>query len=221
VGSNAPSKSRLPWFSTKGQIAQLALATLGCIFAAIKAWPEMKNNQFLSLGALLFYALVGLVLIASTTLVKAIRSKSPVPIDTPARDAPPAPFDREAHSQEDFPVTRKDPVYANNPGINYPSKVYVELLNNTSGCIEVTISRWLSGIRAEVLPAVLQVWLGYGWFPKPDGIARLHVPSGERFRLWIAPDKQYTTDQLQQLCDAKDFGTVMIRVNGQERGIIL
>jgi hypothetical protein len=40
-------------------------------------------------------------------------------------------------------------------------------------------------------------------------------------KLWIAPDKQYSREELQSLCDAKDLGTAMIRINGQERGIIL
>ncbi len=63
----------MPWFSTKGQIGQLFLAILACIFGGIKAWPEMKSNEFLSLGSLLFYTLIGLVLITTYVLLNAIR----------------------------------------------------------------------------------------------------------------------------------------------------
>ncbi len=61
------------WFANKGQIVQTLLTGLGCVFAAIKAWPEMKSNEFLSLGALLFYALVGLTILSVAVLVKRLR----------------------------------------------------------------------------------------------------------------------------------------------------
>jgi hypothetical protein len=109
------------------------------------------------------------------------------------------------------------------PKLTYPVKVYVELMNNTAECGEVKISRWLSGpgVSAEVFQAVLQLWMGNGWFPKPNGIPRLHVPPGERFRLWIAPDKQHNLEELQRLCAATALGALTLRVNREERGILI
>ena len=50
------------WFTNKGQLIQIALATLSCIFAGAKAWPDLKGNDFLSIGALLFYSIVLLLI---------------------------------------------------------------------------------------------------------------------------------------------------------------
>ena len=65
----------MPWFSTKLQIAQTSFTALACIFGGIKAWPEMKGNQYLSIGALLFYVLVALVLASVFVLIKALSGK--------------------------------------------------------------------------------------------------------------------------------------------------
>jgi len=48
----------MPWFSTKGQIAQLIVAIGGLIFAGVKAYPEMKLYGFFSTTAILFYMLI-------------------------------------------------------------------------------------------------------------------------------------------------------------------
>ena len=59
------------WFSNKGQILQTALTGIACIFAGIEVWPNMNNNQqLLSLGSLLFYALVGAVITSFVILFK-------------------------------------------------------------------------------------------------------------------------------------------------------
>lgn len=51
------------WFANRGQILQLVIALVACVFGAIKAWPEMKANEFFSGGAILFYFLVFLVVV--------------------------------------------------------------------------------------------------------------------------------------------------------------
>jgi hypothetical protein len=77
VDSNAAFPNRsglgLPWFSTKGQIADLALKTLLAVLAGKTAWPEMKQNEFLSAGALLFYGLILAVLVSLGIVLNAIR----------------------------------------------------------------------------------------------------------------------------------------------------
>jgi len=50
------------WFANKGQIIQIVIATIACVFSGIKAWPDMRGNELFSLGAVLFYILVGLVI---------------------------------------------------------------------------------------------------------------------------------------------------------------
>lgn len=75
MGSSAASSNRsgLPWFSSKGQIADLVLKILLAVLAGKNAWPQMKQNEFLSAGALLFYGLVATVLISLGILLSAIR----------------------------------------------------------------------------------------------------------------------------------------------------
>jgi hypothetical protein len=58
---NAPAMP-LPWFSSKGQIVQTALAAIACVLAAIKVWQDIQNNEYFSPGAVLVYVLVALVL---------------------------------------------------------------------------------------------------------------------------------------------------------------
>jgi hypothetical protein len=61
---------KLPWFTTKGQIAQLGIALLACIFGGVKAWPDMQKTNLFTLGAILFYLLVGLVVFMIAVLVR-------------------------------------------------------------------------------------------------------------------------------------------------------
>lgn len=63
----------MPWFSTKGQIAQLCFTAVACVFSGVKAWPDMLENKLLSLGAILFYLLVGLVSVSVYRLQSTIR----------------------------------------------------------------------------------------------------------------------------------------------------
>jgi hypothetical protein len=62
----------------------MAAAILSCIFAAIKAWPDMKASQYFSLGAFIFYILVGLVITSIVVLISAMRSsrRAPGPEET-------------------------------------------------------------------------------------------------------------------------------------------
>src|SRR5579862_8146628 len=64
------------WFSTKGQIVQVVLAALGCFFAGVKAWPDMKNNDLLSSGAILFYVLVTVVVLSGGILANRLHAGS-------------------------------------------------------------------------------------------------------------------------------------------------
>jgi hypothetical protein len=63
---------KLPWFTTKGQIAQLGFALAACIFSGIKAWPDMQKTDVFTPGAILFYLLVGLVISIIVVLIRSI-----------------------------------------------------------------------------------------------------------------------------------------------------
>jgi hypothetical protein len=52
----------MPWFTSKGQMVQTALAAVAAILAAVAAWQQVKNKQALSVSSLLFYALAALVI---------------------------------------------------------------------------------------------------------------------------------------------------------------
>jgi hypothetical protein len=59
----------LPWFNTKAQLVQLIAAVLGCGIAAVVAWPQIQQNQLLSLGPLLFFVLLVIVLLSVRLMV--------------------------------------------------------------------------------------------------------------------------------------------------------
>lgn len=50
----------MPWFSTKGQLAQLLVGILGTFAALANAWPAIRDLQLLSWSPLVFYAIVTL-----------------------------------------------------------------------------------------------------------------------------------------------------------------
>lgn len=77
----------------------------------------------------------------------------------------PAPFEPSKHANEEFPVTRKSAIRDDTAGRTYPLKVYAEIVNNTAECVEIRTSRWLSGTKAHLESAVLQLWLGRAGFP--------------------------------------------------------
>jgi hypothetical protein len=194
IYSSDASGSRL---SKAGDICSIAGLIIAIPFAIVTGSVWIKSGIVaMNWGIFWLSSITLLMLVAAALQVLAVKARRRLLPDNAEQNAPPAQFEPSAHLEEDFPITRKNAVYAENPGINYPSKVYIEAMNNTVECTEISISRWLSGIKAEVLTGVLQIWLGYGWFPKPDGLATLHVPPGERFRLWIAPSKQYSRDEL-------------------------
>ena len=87
--------------------------------------------------------------------------------------------------------------------------------------MNVRVARWVRGIQAILLKEVLQVWMGKSWCPTPDGAMVVHVPGGGQFRVWIAPDKRYSQQELQQLCDEKRLGTLVLLINNHEREFAL
>lgn len=120
-------------------------------------------------------------------------------------------------------VTRigKEVIYDDTPGRNYPLKVYVEFRNSSSDYIDVKVSRWASGIDAQIFHQVLQIWTGYSWHPTPDGLASLPIRPGSTFRLWIAPNQGYSKPALQALCDHDRLGTLMLLINNQDRSFVV
>ena len=61
----------LPWFTTKGQAAQLVVALIACVIAAGVAWPQIRDNQLLSPGPILFFILVVIVILSVGLLLSA------------------------------------------------------------------------------------------------------------------------------------------------------
>ena len=76
-------KSR--WFSNRGQIIQTGVAGVACVFAGMRAWPDMKSNSIFSIGSLLFCALIGLVAVMLARLLLALadsRRNTSVPLNS-------------------------------------------------------------------------------------------------------------------------------------------
>jgi hypothetical protein len=67
--------SEMPWFQSKGQICQTALALVGVLIAGKNAWPDMKANAYFTGGAILFYVLVALVVGSILHLIAVSRKR--------------------------------------------------------------------------------------------------------------------------------------------------
>jgi hypothetical protein len=55
----------MPWFTSKGQVVQTALAAVAPILAAVAAWQQVKNNQAFTASFLLSYLLAALVIVVT------------------------------------------------------------------------------------------------------------------------------------------------------------
>ena len=60
----------MDWVANKGQVIQILAAVLAVILAGINAWPKLQGNQFFSLGAILFYVLVLLVVVVASRAIQ-------------------------------------------------------------------------------------------------------------------------------------------------------
>jgi hypothetical protein len=59
----------MPWFSSKGQIIQVAAAIIGLVIAASKAYPDFSANRIFSAGPVIFYLLLALALLSGGQLI--------------------------------------------------------------------------------------------------------------------------------------------------------
>jgi hypothetical protein len=77
-----------PWFANKGQMLQLTVAAVACLFSGIPAWQAVKNRDLWSIGPLLFLILAGWLAYSINRLVAASHAliASPTP---PASKASP------------------------------------------------------------------------------------------------------------------------------------
>lgn len=110
------------WFANKGQAIQAIVAVVACIFAGVKALPDMRRDNLLSIGTVLFILLVFIVVISLARTVHKDTSADPGIISqrelagAPLEDAPlslvskgdSVPQSRQAETQsrpETFPAT--------------------------------------------------------------------------------------------------------------------
>ena len=77
-----------PWFSNVGQIIQTVIALSALVISGIMAWPHLRGNDLLTGGAIIFYLMVGLVLVSAALVISSIRSSSTRPISTSSLDSP-------------------------------------------------------------------------------------------------------------------------------------
>jgi hypothetical protein len=125
-------------------------------------------------------------------------------------------------------VIRKEVIYDETPGRNYPLKVYLYFENTSSRSLSIEVSSW-SGISAVLFRQVLQVWewlpnphgATMQWWPAPHGAAPLTVAPGQNFRLWIGPHSAYSADALDRLCKTNRLGTLTLLLNNQDRSFVV
>jgi len=193
------------WFANRGQFIQIVVQLVACIFAGIKAWPDMKNNALLSPGSLLFYLLV-LMVIASLFARRSLPSAAALPV--PAE-----------------PLTVVESHPSIEPNATYKRKIRVVLRNDTSCSVYIQKPRWIS----EPGDVAIQVPFGSTFTPErlwnrhlgpwedetPDPI---FVHPRQRLRTWVGLDPTLTEDQMQRLHTEKRLGVLALplRVGGQD-----
>jgi hypothetical protein len=67
----------MDWFANKGQVIQIALAAATLSVAAVKAYPDFRNNNLLSAGTLLFWLSLSLVAVSIILLIRPTRQLQP------------------------------------------------------------------------------------------------------------------------------------------------
>jgi hypothetical protein len=70
---------RLPWFQTKAEVIGFAGLAFSTAKAGFEAWPDMKGNEYLSGGAILFYVLVATLVGLFVTLILSARKRRAAP----------------------------------------------------------------------------------------------------------------------------------------------
>jgi hypothetical protein len=71
----------MPWFTTKGQACQLAVAVLALLLATFKGWSDMKPASW----AILAYVLLGVVLVSAVQLIASLRKRPAPALSLPQR----------------------------------------------------------------------------------------------------------------------------------------
>jgi hypothetical protein len=100
------------WFSNRGQKIQTGIAAAALLLAAYINWPAFKAFDLSSLGAILFYLLFALLLIAIARLISTIRVRRP--LDSNAT----APAKKVGEGQRKFRI----------PSIDFPTPNWLEPL---------------------------------------------------------------------------------------------
>jgi hypothetical protein len=197
------------FFANWGQVAQATFALLACLFAGIKAWPDMKSSNLLTLGALIFYLLIGTVI---ATFVVLFRRSQFAGTPRGSSDA----------ADEDYPIKMFDPVftYAEWDGrghkLTFPLKCTIQMRNDSQQALDVSLADFTptTVTLKQFVATVLQVQ--FGSFRCPDEpVERIAVFPGQQFRLWLAVDEtKFNETQLKQLPRGQT-GTLALRVSGR------
>jgi hypothetical protein len=72
-----------PWFSNVGQIIQTVIQLSALVLSGVMAWPQLRDNNLLTGGAIIFYLMVGWVLVSAGLVISSPRSSSAPPTPTP------------------------------------------------------------------------------------------------------------------------------------------
>ena len=62
------------WFANRGQMLQLGMNAVAVLLSAKGAWSDLATSRFFSLGAILFYLLIGLVLVSVYWMLRSNRA---------------------------------------------------------------------------------------------------------------------------------------------------
>jgi hypothetical protein len=117
-----------PWFTTRGQIIQTIVALASMAIAAFKAWPDLQKTQLFTPGAILFYALITLVVFSIWSLKAGVREVANTTSGQMLNDRPPR------IQLIEVAVTEAK------GAATYPLKCLAQMRNDSASCVDVQVS---------------------------------------------------------------------------------
>lgn len=205
------------WFANRGQIVQAACAILACIFASIKAWPDMKASNLFSFGSIIFYFLIATVISSFAILFQRSRGGG-VPATNATWSDAQSEIGRMNGQKTILELHGTTVETSSDPKIIYKSKARAMLKNASRETVYLHFPSWI--MTVDNVP--LQFELGYqyqlestlgSWYrgnwSSIEG-KEIQVPAGWSFRIWIGLDSSIPVKDIERRRATRRLGTLRI-----------
>jgi hypothetical protein len=119
-------------------------------------------------------------------------------------------------------LTKANVRLSEQPGKMYPLKYYVELRNDLTKCVEVSLSAFQPDTieLKRFVPTTIQLSLNGSWLPEREGVDRIALLPGQMCRAWIGIDEsKFNAAQITRL--EGSLGVLVVKVNKKDFAVQL